>query len=237
MRAAPENNSSSPESATGSSSGCSPPNGLWKLSLDKEPPAGAKLVLFLPVCQTQTNGLTIPPEASPTLPRPATQIQPPCRAAVGAMPNTHLDLVGGIRQDPEFEAPLDLSKKRYSPKPALTDIRLPPIKSEAEEAEISEEAYSTKKQEYNKNSINEVIGKANPRGTDTDTEVKKFEIDPINLSLHNTDATSSGLKIDIKNEPQSPGLDFDSWPSGSCHPTEIKMEVDVLNSAHANTEK
>lgn len=222
--AAPVNDASSPAPETEDvSAGSSPPDGLWKLSLDRHPPPGAKLVLFLPVCQTQSDGLTIPSAASPTLPGAASQIQPQHLAAVGALPNPPLDLVTGFKQDPECEAPLDLSKKCNSSKSALRDIPPPPpVKSEIEETEISGQADCMEIQEF-KNSIDKASVKPNPVGTDTNSDV-------MNLSTHNGNRMYTGLRTDT-NEPQHPGLDCNSQSSRSSQLTEEenKVEADVLS--------
>lgn len=127
-------------------------DGLWKLTLDKQPPPGVNLVLFLPVCPTQTNVLSsaLPSAAPPTLPVSAVQahhqvaVSPVTgnghcgvNAAVGVSMDTPLDLVTRIKKDPECEAPLDLSKNCNSSKTAVDDGHLPAVKSEPEEFEIS----------------------------------------------------------------------------------------------------
>ncbi|XP_042346841.1 zinc finger protein 155 [Plectropomus leopardus] len=241
--AAPLKDCSSPGLVTGDvSSSSGPSDGLWKLTLDKQPPPGVKLVVFLPVCATQTNGLTLPPANSPTLPVPAMQVQAALspfsnehlgvNAALGAPLNSPLDLVTGIKRDPEWDTPLDLSKKCNSSKSALSDVPLPSIKNEPGEFEISGEAKSTEKQVL-KNNYSKAIVKAVPGETDT----TPLKMDPMDLSSCNVDTTSSGLKIDIKKEPQSPGPgpgpDSDSCSSRSCQLTEkdIKMETDLSRPA------
>lgn len=59
--------------------------------------------------------------------------------------------------------------------------------------------------------------------------MKQFKIDPMDLSSFEVNTTSSGLIIDIKKEPQSPGPDRDPKSSTSCQLTEkeIKMDVDI----------
>ncbi|KAL7393987.1 hypothetical protein ABVT39_018803 [Epinephelus coioides] len=240
---APVTDSPSPGLVTGDvSSGSGPSDGLWKLTLDKQPPPGVKLVVFLPVCATQANGLTLPSANSPTLPVSAMQIQAALphfsnehlgvNAALGALLNAPLDLVTGIKQDPEWDTPLDLSKKSKSSKSVLSDISLPPVKSEPEEFEISGEANGTKRQEF-KNSNSKMIVKTNSGETATHTEVKQCNMDPMDLSGVKVNRTSSGLMIDIKKEPQSPGTDLDSMSSRSCQLTdkEIKMEMDISRPA------
>ncbi|XP_051263089.1 zinc finger protein 543 [Dicentrarchus labrax] len=211
--AALEKDSPSPGPVT-ESAGSGPPDGLWKLTLDKQPPPGVKLVLFLPVCPTQSTGLTLPCAVSPTLPSPAAQVHP---QHLGLPLNAPLDLVTGIKRDPECEAPLDLSNKCNSSKSPLSNIPLLPVKSEPEEFEISGEAGSTKRQ-------SKATVKPNP-GEDR--------------SPPNVSTTSSGLIIDIKSEPQPQGPDFDLWSSRSCQLTEreIKREVDVSRATNADVDK
>ncbi|XP_047455765.1 oocyte zinc finger protein XlCOF6 [Mugil cephalus] len=113
-------------------------DGLWKLTLDKQPPPGVKLVVFVPVCPTQPPGLALPSAVSRTV--PLLNMQTPsvsgnrhlgAKGVLGAP----LDSSAGIQNDPE--APLDLSKKSNSSKSAITNIPSLPIKSEPEELEIS----------------------------------------------------------------------------------------------------
>ncbi len=238
--------SPSPGLVTGAvSAGSGSPDGLWKLTLDKQPPPGVNLVLFLPVCPTQNNGGTLPSAVSPPPPVPTTQVQ--SEAALRPVSNEHLggnaalgsaplDLVTGIKQYPECEAPLDLSKKFNSSRSALSDIPLLPIKSEREEFEISGEADGPERQEF-KNNHSKAIVRTNPGETDTYTEVRQS--DPMDLSTFNVEATSSGLIIDVKEEPLSPGSNVDSWSSRSCQLTEkeIKMEVDLSCSSYADKKK
>ncbi|XP_023275565.1 zinc finger protein 668-like isoform X1 [Seriola lalandi dorsalis] len=211
-----------------------PSDGLWKLTLDKQPPPGVKLVLFLPVCPTQTNGSGTPQ----TVPVSSMEVQPQASLSpvssnghleLGAPLDTPLDLVTRIKQDPECEAPLDLSKKCNSSTSALRDIPLCAIKNEPEDFEISGEANG----EEFKGSDSKVIIKTNPG----ESEVK---MGPMNLS---TLSTSSELIMDIKTEPPSSGSDVDLWSSRSCQLTdwksekEIKMEVDISHPACTDKEK
>lgn len=69
----------------GVSGGSPSPDGLWKLTLDKEPPPGLNLVVFLPVCPPLTSGI---PQ---TLALPA--MQPLSQTALPAVPaNSHFEL-------------------------------------------------------------------------------------------------------------------------------------------------
>lgn len=233
------NDSSSPGLVTECvSPGSGPADGLWKLTLDKEPPPGVKLVLFFPVCQSQTNGLTLPSAVSPTLPGPAVQVQPQhlgVNAALGAPLIAPLDFVTGLHQDPGCDAPLDLSKKCNSSKSALSDIPLQPIKSEPEEFEISGESDVTDGQEFQDGDGKSIV-KPNPRQT-AYTGEKSFEMDPTDLAPIHVKTTSPALLTDIKNEPQSPGLDFELSTSYQQTEKEIKLEVEISNPASADLEK
>ncbi|KAM7420507.1 hypothetical protein PAMA_014969 [Pampus argenteus] len=220
--------SGSPGLVTGgvSDSRSGPSDGLWKLTLDKQPPPGVKLVLFLPVCPSQPSGLPLPSiPQTPPVPdiqgkhhvtrRPLSSDE---HFGVKSELNVPLDLVTVNKRDPESEAPLDLSKNYKSSKSAVNNVSLVPIKSEPQEYEVSGEANGTESH-----------------------ELKKVDSKAVDKLHDNT--TSSGLIIDIKKEPQSPGCDVDVRRSRSRQLTdwrpekEIKMEVDVLHPACADTEK
>lgn len=98
-----------------------PTKGLWKLSLDKPPPMGINLLLFLPVSQSESSSnLVLPCAVSQVLAAPEIQVQEMQVAAVsGAACKPDKDLL-----------PLDLSKKT-SEAPDLN------IKSEPKEVEVS----------------------------------------------------------------------------------------------------
>ncbi|XP_068592548.1 zinc finger protein 572 [Cebidichthys violaceus] len=232
--AAPVKNSCSPELVTGGvSAGSGHSDGLWKLTLDKQPPPGVKLVVFLPVSTTQTHSPTPTSAISPTRPAvqgPPKEAPPPVsnehlgvNAALGAMRNGPLNLVTGSKQSQEWEAPLDLSSKCNSSKSTHNNILFPPIKSEPREFEISGQANSTERPEF-QNINSKVVVKTDLGETDTNTEGKQLKVDPMDLS---SSTTSSGLIVDLKKEPPSLGLD--PWSSRFCPLTEkeIKMEVDI----------
>ncbi|XP_074510128.1 uncharacterized protein LOC141779273 [Sebastes fasciatus] len=225
--AAPVKDSRSPGLVTEAvSSGSGPSDGLWKLTLNRQPPPGVKLVVFLPVCATQADGLTLPSEISPTLPVPLTQgppqeAFPPVNAVLGAQLNAPLNLVTGIKRDPQWEAPLDLSKKCDLSKFVLNNIPLLPVKRQLGEFKISGEQKK----------------KTNPGETDTRTEVKQFKVDAMDFSSFKVNTTSTGLIIDIKKEPQSPGPDCDLWSSRSCQLTEKEIKMEVDTSRPADVEK
>ncbi|KAM9309273.1 uncharacterized protein KZ484_025366 isoform 2-T4 [Pholidichthys leucotaenia] len=132
--AAPATNSSSPENVEeGVSTGSCPSDGLWKLTLDKEPPPGVNLVLFVPVCSTAANGAPV----SQTIQIPTMQALPESlvlKSALGEPQNTPLNVSFMVKQ--ELEAPLDLSKKSTIPPVS--------IKHEPEESDISGEVNCNK---------------------------------------------------------------------------------------------
>ncbi|XP_054478248.1 zinc finger protein 236 [Anoplopoma fimbria] len=237
--AAPVKDSHGPGLVTGGlSTGSAQSDGLWKLTLNEQPPPGVKLVVFLPVCKTETDSLTPTSAILPTLPAkqgPPNNAAPPVsnehlggNDALGTMRNGPLNLVTRIKQDPEWEAPLDLSNKFNSSKSTLSNIPVVPIKNEPGEFEISGGAKSTEKQEF-KNIYRKVGLETNLGETDTNTEVKQFKVETTGLSSFNVDTTSSRLIVDIKKEPQSPGPDLDLWSARSCKLTEkeVKMDVDI----------
>lgn len=215
--AAPLKDSASPGPVTGgvSKTGSGPSDGLWKLTLDKQPPPGVKLVLFLPVCPTQTNSMAVPSIIPRTLPVPDIQVKhqaarPPLSShehhrVKAERVNVPLNLVTGIKRDRECDSPLDLSKNCNSSKSSKSDVPHLPIKSEPEEFEISGEANGTERHEL-KNSDSKAIVKKLKKEADTYTIMKQVKID---ISPLNNNTTSSGLIMDIKKEPQSPGSDFD----------------------------
>lgn len=112
-------------------------------------------------------------------------------AALAAPLDAPLDLVTGIKWDPEYDAPLDLSRKCNSSKSAVGDIPLLPVKSEPEDCEITG---GSERREI-KSSDNNANIEPNRGERDTLTEVKRFGMDPVDLS--------SKLIIDFKDEPQS----------------------------------
>lgn len=148
---APLNNSRCPESVTKSvSAGSGPSDGLWKLTLDKQPPPGVKIVLLIPVCPTQTNGLPPTSTVQQTLPVPPLHAVPGVAASNGHIGvdaafrvplNAPLDLSNVIQED--TKAPLDLSKKCSTFKSATADVPLIAVKSEPDEVEVSGEANNT----------------------------------------------------------------------------------------------
>ncbi|XP_071757750.2 uncharacterized protein LOC139913594 [Centroberyx gerrardi] len=263
--AAPVEESGSPKNVTGgASNGSGPAEAVWQLTLDKRPPPGVKLVLFVPVSSSLANGLAFPSTVPQAPPVPDIQVQPhvalppaprgelrlhksSSHLGPSSVPGTRLrldvplDLVMGNKQDPDYVAPLDLSKKSTSTVSALTICPLP-VKIEPEDPEFSEEARSIQGEAFQRVDSKETILKVkreqwvtsleNTAERDKYTTVKRLKLDPMDLSPLNFSTTSSGLVMDIKKEPQTPGSDFNLLPSKSCQLTawrperEMKMEDD-----------
>lgn len=207
--APPVEDTSNPGHVTeGVSTGTRPSDGLWKLTLDKQPPAGVNLVLFVPVCPTQANGLPLPSAIPQTLPITAMQALPEgplaVGAALGATINAPLDLLTGVKQDPE--APLDLSKK--------SAVNYLPVKSEPEEFEISGQAVDAERQEF-ENHHSKVTAKT--------TSIK---------------TAPTGLIVDIKKEPQTSGCDLWSSESNQLTDYKLEKEIKIeVNISSADKEK
>lgn len=207
--APPVEDTSNPGHVTeGVSTGTGPSDGLWKLTLDKRPPAGVNLVLFVPVCPTQANGLPLPSAIPQTLPITAMQALPEgplaVGAALGATLSAPLDLLTGVKQDPE--APLDLSKKS-----AVTYL---PVKGEPEEFEISGQAVNAGRQEF---------GNHHSKVTARTTSVK---------------TAPTGLIVDIKKEPQTSGCDLWSSESSQLTDYKLEKEIKIeVNISSAGKEK
>ncbi|KAM3614590.1 uncharacterized protein V6R79_016524 [Siganus canaliculatus] len=179
------------------------PDGLWKLTLDKQPPPGMNLVVFLPVCPPEANGLSQPGSAL--------QVQPAhlaLTAAIGAPLSERLDLATGIKQDPVCEEPMDLSKKSKS---VPSDRLVHPIKREPEEFEIID---------------SKEMVRATPGETDTYSEIKRFKMESSGLNPINLTTTSSGLFGNIKTELQSHSLHLCSSGSQQLLDQDIKAKVE-----------
>ncbi|XP_074538879.1 uncharacterized protein LOC141800335 [Halichoeres trimaculatus] len=176
----------------GLSAGVDPSSGVWKLTLDRPLDPVSEIVLFLPVCATQANGLALPSVIPQSPAAPALQVQSqvafplvtPERlgesAALGQ--NAPLGMVTGIKEDPISDLPFDLSMKSARSRSALSPVPLNPVKSELEEVKISVDANNSEGQTL-KNSYIEPYH-----------QVKRVKTDPMDLS------TSSGLITDIKKE-------------------------------------
>lgn len=106
-------------------------------SLNKGRPPVVNLLLFLPICPSQTNGFPLQSAASPTLPLSAMQVQPGMANPFKVPLVAPLDYVQKSKQDPAGDAPLDLSMKCRSPGPALSNTSLQSVKSEPAAVEAS----------------------------------------------------------------------------------------------------
>lgn len=180
--------------------GSMPAERLWKFTLDKQPPPGAKLLLFIPVCQSQTDGLSAPPTVSLCPPGSAVQIErPPLGAnpAIRSLLNAPLNLGILNNRNSEGEAPLDLSKNC---KTLLSTTNDAPVKSEPKEFEIAEETDVLKTRHFG-NAVSKLNVKPGPG---------ESERDPADPSPTDVNTASSAHTVDIKKEPQSPGVSPDS---------------------------
>ncbi|MEQ2240330.1 hypothetical protein ILYODFUR_013703 [Ilyodon furcidens] len=211
-------------------------DGLWTITLDENPPPGMNLVVFLPVCPTQNDGLPLPSSNPQTLPVGVVQAMPQgspsllsknelmgVNAAVGASLNPCLELVTGFTaQGPE--TPLDLSKKPNSPKCAESDIPLVSVKSEPSEFEISGQANGSEKQGKRPKTDGQM---------DMCSATKRCKIESTVLSPLSAHTASPPLTVDFKKAPHSPGPDVDVWSSTCSQLTHckqeknIKMEMDI----------
>lgn len=191
----------------GVSPGPGPVDGSWKLTIDREPPPGVDLLLFLPVSPSQTNGLTLPSVMSPTVPGPVIQLQSQhlgLNAAHGAKLIAPLDLLTGFKHDPECNEPLDLSKKSKPSTSTLSHIPLQTIKSEPEDLEISAESGVPETREFqNDKAIVESNSGQRTHGKENLSKVGSIDLTPVNVRK-----TPTELLTDIKNEPQSPSLEL-----------------------------
>ncbi|XP_076016978.1 uncharacterized protein LOC143008897 [Genypterus blacodes] len=197
-----------PESGSGSG------EGMWKLTLQKQPPPGVSLVLFVTAGSALANGLSFPQAA----PHPDSQVQPqvappPVSSEKHGMNGNGLQ-AGSSTQGPDHTSPLDLSNRSTDVQSSLPHL---PIKSEPEELQISVETHGVKRH---------VTHSSEKRAGDTNTEVKRVKSDPPVLSNLSVGPISSGVEMDIKKEPQSPCSEGHSWPSSSYQDKPIKMEED-----------
>lgn len=105
-----------------------PTDGLQLLSLNQDQPSGVNLLLFLPVCPSQTDGF--PAAACPALPLSAMKVQPGAATPFKIPLLAPFDLVTKVERDQVGDAPLDLSMKCRAASPAPSDTPLQSVKSE-----------------------------------------------------------------------------------------------------------
>uniref|UniRef100_A0A3Q2SWP3 Zinc finger protein 668-like n=1 Tax=Fundulus heteroclitus TaxID=8078 RepID=A0A3Q2SWP3_FUNHE len=192
------------------SSDSGPSEGLWTLTLDEKAPPGMNLVVFLPVCPTQSDELPVGAVRVPSL-------LPGVNAAVGASltPCLELELVTSFTGQ-DAETPLDLSKKPGSPKRARSDTPLLPVKSEPCEFEVSGQDSARHGAEGH---------------TDACSVAKRCKVEPAVASPLNAHAASPPPTADAK--AAAPGPDAAAWSSTCSQLTErspeksIKLEMDV----------
>ncbi|CAN9513971.1 unnamed protein product [Ophioblennius macclurei] len=186
--------------ANGASSSSPPPEGLWKLTLDKQPPPGVNLVVFLPVCPLQSTELPLASGIPQTLALPAMQALSQTtlsgvpasghfgvNAAFGMPLSTPLDFVPSNNNDYP-DTPLDLSQKS-------TLQCLPSVKEEPEEIKLSEGA--------------------------------QCKVEPMEVSSPNLKTKSPSPVMQIKEEPQNSGS-YESETLEDWRPVKkIKKETDL----------
>lgn len=113
-----------------------PTEGCWKLSLDKPPPPGVNLLLFLPITQNHNSNVILPCAVPQVLSVPETQVQA-SPLSNGLVDELQVSNVSGATCKQDMDPlPLDLSKKS-SLECFPNTAPIPFIKSEAEEMEVS----------------------------------------------------------------------------------------------------
>lgn len=105
-----------------------PTDGLQLLRLHQDQPSGVNLLLFLPVCPSQTDGF--PAAACPPLPLSAMEVQPGVAPPFKIPLLAPFDFVTKVERDQVGDAPLDLSMKCRAASPALSNTPLQSVKSE-----------------------------------------------------------------------------------------------------------
>lgn len=105
-----------------------PTDGLQLLSLNQDQPSGVNLLLFLPVCPSQTD--RFPAAACPALPLSAMEVQPGMATPFKIPLLAPFDFVTKVEHDQVGDAPLDLSMKCSAASPALSNTPLQSVKSE-----------------------------------------------------------------------------------------------------------
>lgn len=113
-----------------------PTKGCWKLSLDKPPPAGVNLLLFLPVSQNESSNLILPCAVPQVLSAQEIQLQasPVSNNGLGEL---RVSAVSGATCKQEMDPlPLDLSKKS-SVNGFSNSAPILNIKCEPKEVEVS----------------------------------------------------------------------------------------------------
>ncbi|KAM4567814.1 uncharacterized protein V3H82_012075 [Fundulus diaphanus] len=199
------------------SSDSGPSEGLWTLTLDEKAPPGMNLVVFLPVCPTQSDELPVGAVQAPSL-LPSSELLG-VNAAVGASltPCLELELVTSFTGQ-DTEAPLDLSKKPGSPKRARSDTPLLPVKSEPCEFEVSGQDSERHGAEGH---------------TDACSAAKRCKVEPAVASPLSAHAASPPPTADAKTAARAPGPDAAALSSTCSQLTErnpeksIKLEMDV----------
>lgn len=147
------------------------PAGVWKITLNHKPPPGSNIIVFLPVCEDPSNGLTI---------SPGTSSSPQVASA--------LDLSSGDKQGPVCDAALDLSKK------CISSNSLPPVSIKKEPGALK---IVGRRDERLNSSSAEIKSK---KGKKTNGVAKTIEIDTKNLEPTSMETTLPILITDVRTE-------------------------------------
>lgn len=105
-----------------------PTDGLRLLSLNQDQPPGVNLLLFLPVCPSQTD--RFPAAACPALPLSAMEVQPGVATPFKIPLLAPFNFLTKVEHGQVGDAPLDLSMKCRAASPALSNTPLQSVKRE-----------------------------------------------------------------------------------------------------------
>ncbi|XP_024119242.1 zinc finger and SCAN domain-containing protein 12 isoform X2 [Oryzias melastigma] len=214
-----------PDSHTPNSS-----DGLWRLTLDKEPPPGTNLVLFLPVCPSQTGELPVSSSVPQALSVESVQTLP--QASLSPMSKVEFFHVNASVKDSPFEqltdikedaaAPLDLSTKRQPSDPAPCSL---PVKSEPEECDVS--GHSNGSEIPESKELDSCHVKTEQGKVDSCSEAKRLNRYPIVLSLLNAKTAFPGPVDDVKREEQSADLHYGATSTTSSQLADVELKEEI----------
>lgn len=140
--------------------------GCWKLSLDKPPPPGVNLLLFLPVTQNQSSNVILPCAVPQLMSVPEIQVQA-SPLSNGLRDKLQVSAVSGATCKSDTDAlPLDLSNKS-SLKCIPNTTTVSTIKSEPKEMDISAPNYIN--MEKNLTNLHEINERKRPFDTSVDS--------------------------------------------------------------------
>lgn len=98
------------------------------LSLNQDQPSGVNLLLFLPVCPSQNDG--IPAAACPALPLSAVEVQPGVATPYKIPLLAPFSFITKVEHNQVGDTPLDLSMKCSAASPPLSNTPLQSVESE-----------------------------------------------------------------------------------------------------------